>query len=376
MRGFIVVILTAILLMTLPVSAAGQTVTLPEEDWGNFEEAIPDEIKDMLPSDAWDGDEGFFASVEEMSSAEYIMGVILDVLGDKLGSTLKLMLIILALLLISSVFSAVGDGMENSSLSSAMRFCSVGAVISVVVSVQYSHFEMLEGFFEKLGTMMNGMVPVVAGIWAMGGNVSTASSGSATLYVMLTVSRALWSKTVIPVCCALTVLGFCDALSDEVKTSKIMSAVKKIYNFLLALVMTVLLSALSAQTTLAASADTTAARAAKLVSGTVIPVVGGSVGETFRTLAASVSYLKGVFGVGGIVMIAILVLPVLMSTLLTRFAFLVCAGIADMLGCQGEARLLENLGESYGILVAVVSGVGIMFVLSLCIFMQTVVAIA
>ena len=355
--------------------SAEQTVDIGEEEWESFEDSVPDEIKDKLPSGALDSSNDFSQTVAEMSTGEYIMNVIFDVLGTQAGGSVKLLMIICSLLLISAVFNAAGEGMGNSSLSAAMRFCSVGALISVAVYVQYSHFELIESFFEKIGGMMGGMVPVTASIWAMGGNVSTAGVGSASLYVILAVSRELWAKTVIPVCCVLTVLGFCDALSEEVKTGRIMSAIKKIYNFVLGLVMTVVLSSLAAQTTLSSAADTTAARAAKLVSGAVIPVVGGSVGETFRTLASGVSYLKSVFGIGGIIMIVILVLPVLISALLTRFAFILCAGIADMLGCQGEAKFLENMGEVYGIMVAVVSGVAVMFILSLWIFVQTVVAV-
>jgi hypothetical protein len=193
---------------------------------------------------------------------------------------------------------------------------------------------------------------------------------------MLSLCEGVWSKTVIPVCCILAVLGICDAMSEEVRTGKIMNAVKKIYNFILGAIMAVMLSSLAAQTALAASADTAAARAARLVSGTVIPVVGGSIGETFRTVAAGVTYLKNLFGIGGIIAIVMLVLPIGVSVLLTRFVFLICGGIADMLGCSVEARLLENLGEVYGCMLGVIAGASVMFVMALCIFMQTVVAVA
>jgi hypothetical protein len=155
-----------------------------------------------------------------------------------------------------------------------------------------------------------------------------------------------------------------------------MAAIRKIYNFFLCIVMTILLSSLAAQTAISAAADGTAARTARLVSGSVIPVLGGSVGETLRTVASGVSYLKNIFGVGGILMIFALLLPVGMSVLLSRVVFLICGGLADMLGCANEARLLDGLGEVYGTMLAVVSSVSVMFVLALCIFMQSVVAVA
>ena len=363
--------------MTLPSFAAESGAdTLPEDEWNAFEEAIPDDVRDKLIDGADDNAQNFAQSVGEMSKSKYIIGTILDIIGIELVGVVKLFSGLCAVLLVSAIFSALGEGMHNPALFKAVRFCSVGAIISVAIYTQYSHFEMVEEFFEKLGTMINGVIPVTACIWAMGGNVGTASVGSASFSLVLSVTQTIISQTLIPVCSVLTVLGFCDTLTDEIRMGKIMSAIKRIYNFLLVLVMTVLLSSLAAQTAIAASADSTAARTARLVSGTVIPVLGGSVGETFRIVAAGVSYLKNVFGVGSIIMIALLVLPVLITIVLTRFAFLLSAGVADILGCSAEARVLENLGEVYGTMLAVISCVGVTFIMALCIFMQSVTAVA
>jgi hypothetical protein len=108
----------------------------------------------------------------------------------------------------------------------------------------------------------------------------------------------------------------------------------------------------------------------------VIPIVGGNLGEALRTVASSVTYLKNIFGIGGIIIIAILVLPMAISLLLTRFIFNVTSTFADILGCEQESKLLASFYEAYGCMLAVVSGVGMMFVLSLCIFMKTVVVAA
>ena len=373
---FAVIFFVYILCMPVSAEALDADLSFPQEQWEEFDAAIPDELKDKLPDGALNDGDSFAQSVSEMSTSEYIVSVVTEILGLELGEAIKLFASLLGVIMISAAFGTVGQGMENSALSLAMRFCSSAAVITVSVSSLYSHFSQLEVFFDKLGTLVNGMIPITAAVWAMGGNVSTASVGSASFYVILTVCQALLTVTLIPVCCVLSVFGFCDALSDEIKMGRVVSAIKKIYNFILVSVMTILLSSLAAQTAIAASADTAAAKTARLVSGTLIPVVGGSVGETFRTLAGGVSYLKNVLGIGGIIMIALLVLPLALSVLLTRFAFLLAGGVADMLGCTGQAKLLDNLGEVYGSMLAVVSGVGVTFIFALCIFMQTVVAVA
>jgi stage III sporulation protein AE len=174
----------------------------------------------------------------------------------------------------------------------------------------------------------------------------------------------------------MSVLNLCDAMSDEMRVGRMLGAIRRIYNFFLCTVMTILVSCLAAQTAISASADGAAARTARLVSGSFIPVLGGSVGETLRTVASGVSYLKNVFGVGGILMIFSLLLPVCVSVLLYRTVFIVCGAIADLFGCASEARLLDGLGEVYGTMLAVITSVSVMFVLALCIFMQSVVAVA
>jgi hypothetical protein len=142
------------------------------------------------------------------------------------------------------------------------------------------------------------------------------------------------------------------------------------------LVMTILLSSLAVQTAISASADSTAARAARMVSGSFIPILGGSIAETLRTVSGGVAYLKNIFGIGGILMIFGTLAPIAISMLLTRVTLLITSGLADLLGCPNESRLLENLGETFGTMLAVCVSVSVMFILSLCIFIQSVIAVA
>ena len=95
-----------------------------------------------------------------------------------------------------------------------------------------------------------------------------------------------------------------------------------------------------------------------------------------RTVASSVRYLKGVFGVGGIVAVALLTLPVVITLLLTRAVFSICSTFADIIGCDEESKLLASFSNVYGCALAVVAGVGMTFVLALCIFIKTAIAVA
>ena len=361
-------------LCTLSVSASADSGLIGEQKWQELEKSLPEELREEL-LEGVNGVEDYADTVISKSGSEELISKILDVVSIEIVDILKLFLAILALTVISAVFGTAGASIADASLNGAIRLCSVGSMLVLIVYAQYEHFLRIESFFDSLGTLMRAMIPMCAGIWAMGGNVSTATVGSASLFLMLSVCEGLLRNSVIPVCCVMSVLGLCDAMSDEMKTGRLLGAIKKIYTVFLGFIMTLLLSSLSAQTAIAASADTTASRTARLLSGNLIPIIGGGVGETLRTVGGGVAYLKNVFGIGGIIMIVYLLLPIGMSVLLTRVVFLLSGGIAEMLGCSNEARLLGHLGEIYGSMLAVISGVCVSFVLALCVFMQTVIAV-
>ena len=139
--------------------------------------------------------------------------------------------------------------------------------------------------------------------------------------------------------------------------------------------MSLLCFLLSSQSTLCAAADSTGARTAKLFSGMAIPIVGSGVGETLRIVAGSVQYLKSIVGIGGIVFVLLLLLPVLLSLIVTRLVFLLGSGVAEMLGCEVEGKLISELGGIWGTMIAVVAMCSVMFILALSIFVRIAVAV-
>jgi hypothetical protein len=100
------------------------------------------------------------------------------------------------------------------------------------------------------------------------------------------------------------------------------------------------------------------------------------VGDTLRTVAGGVSYLKSIVGISGIVFVVLLLLPVLISLVLTRLVFLLTSGVADMLGCETEGKLLSELSSVWGVMIAVVSMCAVMFIFALVIFVRITIAAA
>ena len=180
----------------------------------------------------------------------------------------------------------------------------------------------------------------------------------------------------MPVTAVCIALAMVSAFVKTPDLKGITATVKKIYTFIISFIMSILMNVLAAQSTLTAAKDSLGGRAAKFMAGHFIPVVGGSVGESLKTVASSVSFIRTSVGVGGIVIIFLLLLPTLISILLTRLAFMTAGSAAHILGCGEEAGLLGELTSVYGYLLAVICSCSVMFIFALTLLARTSAAFA
>lgn len=308
-------------------------------------------------------------------SPKALLNEIFGIGENALKQTTSLMCVVMGLIVICAICNSLCSSLGTSELVSGFSFLSTAAIIAAILSVQMGSLSGVSDFFERLSALMDGMIPITGAVWAMGGNIGCASVGTATLYLMLSVTEKICSIAVLPTCYVMGATAVCSGLSDGGLLEGFSGAVKKIYSFILGLLMTVFVFALGAQTAIAGAADTAAARGAKLITSTVIPGIGGAVGDTVRTLAGSVSYIKNVVGVGGIALIVVLTLPTLISLLLSRLVLLVTSTVAGMLGCSREGRLLSELGNIYGFLIGAVAICSVAFIIALALFVKCTVAI-
>ena len=128
------------------------------------------------------------------------------------------------------------------------------------------------------------------------------------------------------------------------------------------------MASLAGQNIIAAAGDNAGARAVKFLAGNMIPVVGSTVGDTFRTLAASVRLLRSTVGVAGVLTLALLLLPFLIELLLTRLALNSAASFGEMLGCRAPAKLCREIASLYGYVIAAAAMASVLCVLSLTLF--------
>jgi hypothetical protein len=315
-------------------------------------------------------------AVKEVSGFGWIMKHAARLLGADLEGALRLFAHLLAVLLMAALFAALKGIVGSEALSKAVSLCGSLAVAGCLLSLVAGSVETVSAFLTHLCALANGMIPVIGVLLAMGGNVGTAVVANGGMMLFLELVENLCVATlpaVVGICVAVAVAG---CFWGGANLRGIGNFIKRIYTFFLSFIMLLLTFSLSVQTSLSAGADSVAMKSARMLAGRAIPVVGGSVGETLRTVAASVSYLRSTAGVAAVIVVALLLLPTVITVIVYRLGLIAASACADLLGCSAEGKLLEAFVTVYGYMLAVICICSVVFVLLLTLFVKCNVAIA
>lgn len=352
------ILLLAALCVTANAEEQTDLVSLPPE-YEQMLDALPDALRDSLPEQVFTAtdSEEVAAAWEGLLSPGTLFDLVMDKIADGWQGYLRLLLQLFGVLLIRAVWNCLATGVRSAGLASGMsllcRLCLFGVIVTQAMW-------MLEGvviFYQDLGTLTSAFLPLMSAMYVMGGNVGTAATNQSTLVLGFSLVEWIGGKSVVPLfslCLAFAMLGAFEATVAgrmQILTSKL----KKWYTTAMSLAMLLISGALAAQTTLSARADSLGFRTVRFAVSNNIPMVGGGVAEMLRTAATAVGWLRGVVGIGGIALLLWLLLPQIISLLVSRLIYSLASDMAGWLGCSEEGRLLGEIGSLQGYLLAVIS---------------------
>lgn len=330
-------------------------------------EALPDVYQDLLnslpPALLERLPEGVLSSkaeevggaVGEMSSFSYLLKTVLSLIGLRLGDCLGLLCSVVGILILSSICRTFCASFKKPEIARAFSFLMTLVITVTIFATGFGTIEATVSYFHTLNTFTSASIPLMGSLYVMGGNAAAAVATSAGLSLFMTVLEDVVGKSIVPfcgICLALALIGACEG---GPRLSGLLATLKKKYTLMLSFFMMLLLAMLSSQTILGASQDTLAMRSAKFAAGSIIPIVGGSVGELLRSVSASVGYMRTSVGICGVLLLLLLMLPTLVELLLARTTWQICSFFAELLGCDGEKRLLDEFASINGYLIAAVA---------------------
>lgn len=362
---------------TLPTAAASaeEAVTMPSS-FGNLEDDLPDDLADLLPDGLFSEnvDEALSAA-ETLTDWQYLVAALLDAVGLRMEDALRLLCTLVGILLIAAILGKMRESLHGAG-GEMFGFCLRLALYASIVVQTAGMVTTVQHFFASLRTLTGGMIPVMGGLYAIGGNIGQAALNEEILLVFLAACEYVSTAVTPPVCAVCMAFSLMDAFGTRLTLAPLCAQIKQWFTSILGIVMFLLSLALSAQSVLVSRADTLGMRGVKYAVGNMIPVVGGAISGTLGTVADGVKLLRGVCGVSGVVMVALLLLPTLVELLLFRAILRLGATIAALLGCDGESRLITEMASLHGYLAAVVAICSVLFIFALTLLINSGAALA
>ncbi len=366
--AFFLILFVLLPLLSLPVHATDYTEEATSA-YDTFREAIPDEVAELLPNSFFNSElENGEEAMRESTSVGSVLRAVGRVLGLTLGDAVRLLANVSGLLVLSALFRALCPE-DRGGLSRALTFCSSLALAVLLFTLQRDSFLQMERYFTAIKGIATAFLPLMGTLYAMGGNVRAAAVNHSVISAFLTLLETFCAGTVLPIAGICLSLSLLDATTGgNISLRPLAAFIKRSYTLCLSFLMLLLCGVLGIQTTLAKAGDTLALRTARFAAGSFLPVVGGSVSETLRTVAASVEYLRSVAGTGAILVLFFTFLPTFLSALLTRSAFQLGGSVAKLLHCESEEKILAELASVFGYFLAIIASLFVMLVFSLTLF--------
>ena len=274
----------------------------------------------------------------------------------------------IAVLLLSGIFSCFSDSF--SSYSSIFECISSLSLVICSLSIIDSCFDTVERCIEALCAYMTSFIPIGTALLYASGNSVTASSGTLINSFFISTVQILSASLIIPsikaICCITAVNVFC----KKTNLSGIVSFFKSSCLWIIGLSFTAFSAILSMQSILTSGADNLAIKGLKFSAARLIPIAGGMVSESLKTVIASMNYIKSVTGIGAVVYIIYTILIPISAIIASKLCMFLLSAVSKAAGIEKKAVLFDGMQGALNILLALLLGCCISFIICIVLFIK------
>jgi len=292
-----------------------------------------------------------------------IIKKIFNNMTKEIKETARLLGSVLIVIIIHSILKNITESLENKSVSKIAYYVQYILIITLVMSNFSEIIDLVKDTIQNLVGFMNSLLPILLTLMIATGNITTASTIQPIILLSITFIGNIITYIILPILLVSTSLAIISKISDKVQIDKLSKFFKSSIVWFLGIVLTIFVGIVSIEGTLTSSVDGITAKTAKTAVSTFIPVVGKILGDSVDSVMGCASILKGAVGiVGVIVVISISIIPIIKIAILSISYYLTSA-IAQPITDTKIVSLLEQLGDTFKILLAILFSLSTMLII-------------
>ncbi len=367
MKKYILIVFAVILLFLLSGSAYDST-PLDEciyEGFDSLTTEMPNSLQRYLSKDELSKENGVLSAFSGL----------IKTIPDEIEKSISLPLTLLgtgtAIIVLYALFSTVKTTMSERTSGFAANLASSVAFSLCVSKCVITLIENATRAVENTSLAVLSAVPVFAGVVAASGNVTAASVFGFSVSAVSSAASMLINGTLLPLSGVILGIGLVSPLYDN-GLSSLVEGIKKCAVWVLGIVTSLFITALSLQTAVSGSTDFLLLKTARFLATSTVPIIGSSLSEATATLSSSLKLIKSTLGASAIIVILFSTLPQIIINILCSFALSINVVCADVIGLSEPQKCIKTIKAAIDILTAIM----VFFTLSLIISVAIMIGIS
>lgn len=277
-------------------------------------------------------------------SPKRVVDAILELITGKMSEKLKAVGFVCALLVLSAVLE--GFAQPGSTMHSVF---SVFTTLLIVVSLLLPVSESLVQAFSAMELSSNFLlayIPAFAGVISMSGKPLSSAAYSSVMIGLSNLLAQCNVKVFLPVIQVFFSLNIASSVQPKYAFNSLVAFFKKAVTVLLGFSATIFTGLLAIKGSLASAGDSVAVRGVKMLVGSAVPVVGSALSDAYTSVLGSITLIQNAVGIFGIVVFALMHVPVILDLLLWYLALSFTASVSEALGQKQAATLLNGIAST------------------------------
>lgn len=287
-----------------------------------------------------------------------VFRALFNMVSTALKEPLKFTVITMGVLMLTTLLSSIVSSSESVSLvGGSVVALSAAVPVAKIVTTSFS-------VLETLGVFTTAFTGVFCAVVSSSGNFTASITHSALTVFSNALFSGLLSEFCQPVVSAMCSLGFLSCFDMFDFSTRFSGTVKKVYVFFMSFIGTVFSGIITVKGVLSDGVDSLTAKSIRFVVGRSLPVVGGTVSETYSALVSSLTLIKNTVGIFGIITVIVTVLPTLIDLLMWILALEISISVSESFGTSKAMGMLNVLKDTLVLLVATIVIVATIFIVS------------
>lgn len=294
----------------------------------------------------------------------------LNILGRETKTAVSNIGIIMIVIIIHSILVSITESLGNKSVSQIAYFVEYIVIITLVLNNFSDIINMVKESIINLVGFSNCLIPLMVTLMLTTGSIVSVGVIKPTLLILTNFIGNFITNFILPLVIIGTTLSIVSKISNKVRIDKLAKFMKSSGVWILGIIMTLFVTVLSLEGSITETVDGVTAKTAKAAVSTVIPVVGKILGDATDAVIGCAGILKNAVGfVGILVVVGICIAPIIKLVLLS-FTYYIASCVCQPIADEKVIGLLDSIGDTFKILLAIIFCVSVMLIIGLTIVMN------